>query len=106
MGDEHDCSCLYYIEATFLSIWVNIVIVHPTVECKSLCPMYVKSSETSGKASREFEIRQSMVPGRLHSAWLYSDQNQFDVVFCSAFHRFHCWIGQMAYKSLEQLHIM
>lgn len=86
MGDEHDCSCLYSIEAIFLSIWVNTVIVHPTVECKSLCPMDVKFTETNGKASREFRIRQSMAPGRLHSAWLYSDQKQFDVVFCSAFH--------------------
>lgn len=47
--------------------------------------MDVKFTETNGKASREFEIRQSVAPGRLHSAWLYSDQKQLDVVFCSAF---------------------
>lgn len=60
----------YFIVAKIQSVWVNSVMMHSAVECKSLCPMYVKPAETNGNISRQFQVYQNTEPERLCNAWL------------------------------------
>lgn len=98
-GDEQFRS----IWAKFQSMWVNTVMMHSPVECKPLCPMDVKSTETNGSISRYFHVSQNKEPERLY--WLFSHlKKQNGFLFC--FSKFILGVGQVSCKSLKQPYIM